>query len=201
MNDKLAKEFQRRYLEGERGALSGLYAECRHIAYILARAYCKKHGLFFTDEKIDDAVQAALSRILARFNPGPYKIRFFYQVIHIEIVHELSNGHGPKAELLNGFLSLETVPEPAGEDAKSNGDKRGYFNDILSGPNGSRIIVDLWRYRVYREAVLSIDGYCTRGFIRNNVERIFHVWSMMHGKGTYHVQPGRRGGRDRKSVV
>jgi hypothetical protein len=193
VNDKLAKEFQRRYLEGERGALSGLYAECRHIAYILAKAYCKKHGLFFTDEKIDDAVQAALSRIIARFNPGPYEIRSFYQVIHIEIVHELSNGHGPKAELLNGILSLETVPEQAGAEGEPIENKRGYFNDILSGPNGSRIIVDLWRYRVYREAVLSIGGYCTRGFIRNNAERLASIWRVMHGKDTYHVQSGRRG--------
>jgi hypothetical protein len=185
-NDTLAKEFQRRYLEGDSGALSGLYAESRHIAYILAKDYCKRYGLWFTDEKIDDAVQAALSRILARFTPGPYKIRSFYQVIHKEIMYELSNGHGringPKAELLNGILSLEAIPEPAGEPEKSNGDRRGYFKDILSGPNGKRIIVDLWRNRVYRESILAIDEYCTRDFIRINASRLAYIFRVMHGK-------------------
>jgi hypothetical protein len=187
VNEVIAHDFQERYLRGERGALSGLYAECRHLTEALAKAYCKRYGLYITDERMEDTVTVALSSVLSRYRNPEYKIRNFYQVFNIEVVHQLSNHRGPKAKMLDGFVALETIPEQAGAEGKPAESKRGYFKDILSGPNGKRIIVDLWRYRVYREAVLSIDGYCTRGFIRINAGRLAHIWRVMHGKGTYHV--------------
>lgn len=194
MNDeKLAQEFQQRYLDGERGAMAGLYAQCRHIATKMAKAYVARFGLLVTDERMDDAVALALSRCLSRYRTAGYTVRSFHRTLHLEILHELSNHKGPKAAFLKNLVPLESIADPASPAEKeSDPDRRRYFDDVYSEPRGPEVIVRIARQRTFRAAVLEIDGMVGRKWIYDHGRELYWIWRMTRGKRANHAEPRRR---------
>jgi hypothetical protein len=181
-SEQVAREFQDRYLQGERGAMAGLYAECRYIAEQLARSYLFKAGKTLSDGVFDDTVAVVVSRILARFQK-PYRIRSFYRTINIEVVHELSK-RGPKARFLNGLISLEAVPEQASPIEKVNGEGlRSLAEQLFTETNGKRIFFDLALYRSFRDACISIATYTSADRILTESRKLREIHRVIHGKG------------------
>ena len=186
INESIVQDFQRKYLNGERGAMSGLYSECRHITEALAKAYCSRHE---SDESgIDDTVQVILSRVLSRYRSPSYKIHSFAKVLNIEVVHELSNHKGPKAQLIKGMVSLESIAEPSCKEAeKAISGEDSYFTDILDQSQGSTIILTLYISRSYRAAIRTIESRMGRGWIYDNAVKLHYLWKHMRdGKKRVH---------------
>jgi hypothetical protein len=191
-DERLARDFQRRYFAGQRGAMAGLYAECRHIASALAKAYCWKYGLQISDERMEDTVQLALSRVLSRYRNPEYFIRSFRAVLNDEIVHELSNHKGPKAQFQKAIVPL--VEDPASEgDPPTNGSHLAYFNEIYMEPEGRGIILALSRARSFRGAITDVEQIAGRKWCYQFAVQLRYVYQhMSHGKKGNHGELGRR---------
>ena len=203
VDEGTARDFQERYLGGERGALAGLYAECRHITSSLAKAYCYRFGIQISDERMVDTIQLVLSRVLSRYRNPEYKIRSFRRVLGDEVVHELSNHKGPKASFLKAMVSLESIPEPPSlEEAPANGNHLAYFNDIYTEPKGPQIIITLSRSRSFRSAMVAVEAIRGREFCYRFAVQLRYIYLHVdHGKKAKAMQPGRNGsGGDGKTV-
>jgi hypothetical protein len=191
IDERLAHEFQQRHFDGERGAFSGLYAECRHITEILAKAYAARHEL--QTGELDDTIQTILSRVLSRYRNTGYFIHSFSKVLNIEVVHELSNHKGPKAQLLEAFVPLETIQEPAALVQSDKQDNREgyYFSYLCSEHFGSSVILILRRGGTYKASILEIERITGRRWIYDNAERLFYIWKhLRNGKKKHHGEPG-----------
>ena len=195
IDEKTAHLFQQRYLDGQRGAMAGLYAECRHITEALAKAYIARHDGDVSG--IDDTIQLILSRVLSRYRNPEYKIHSFSKVLNIEIVHEFSNHRGPKAQLLKSVVSLDSVPEPRTEDQTQEiqtATRR--FLDIYSA---TRILIRLAKERTYRGAILEIEKITGRRWIYDHGVQLHYVWRHLRRGKAERAGERRRGhpGRDR----
>jgi hypothetical protein len=177
INESTAQNFQSRYLLGERGALSGLYAECRSITESLAKAYISRHEC--NDTNMDDTVQIILSRVLARYrNPG-YRIFSFAKVLNIEIVHELSNHKGPKAQFARSIVPLEVEVIAPCEGPEKLDRRPQYLFEILTIPAGRSIVYELRRARTYRAAIRRIDSMASRRWIYDHGVQLLYVFKAL----------------------
>ena len=173
--------------------MAGLYAECRYIAQTLAKAYCWKYGLSISDERMDDTVQLALSRVLSRYrNPG-YRIRSFRAVLNDEIVHELSNHKGPKAQFQKAIVPLVEEPASAGE-VPTQRSHLDYFNSVYMEPGGAEVIIALQRARSYRNAIRTVAEIAGHAWCYQFAVELRYIHQhMTHGKKGKDVQLGRSG--------
>jgi hypothetical protein len=196
INEKVAREFQQRYLNGERGATAGLYAECRHITERLAKSYASRHDC--ENSGLDDTIQIILSRVLARYRNPSYFIHSFAKVLNIEVVHELSNHKGPKAQFLRSIIPLESIAEPESkEESKEETEtRRDYFNDILASHQGARILFALAIARSYRSAIGSIDTFGVgRPWIYDNCRKLYYIWKTLNAQKRIHDKSMSRNSR------
>jgi hypothetical protein len=201
INEGLCHEFQRRYFSGERGAMSGLYAECRHITERLAKAYASRHELPIGE--LDDTVQIIISRVLSRYRNPSYRIYSFAKVLNIEVVHELSDHKGPKAVFQKSIVSLEGIPEPSSKRETANKSLQSgpYFDGISSDPLGARVLLILKRRATYRSSILAIESFVGRKWIYDHGKELFYIWKYLRsGKKSGHGELGYRcGSRDKAS--
>lgn len=157
--------------------MSGLYAECRHITEALAKAYIARHEC--SDANLDDTVQVILSRVLSRYrNPG-YRIFSFSKVLNIEIVHELTNHKGPKAQFARAVIPLEVETASPCEGPEKPDRRPQYLFEILASPGGRAIIYELRGARTYRAAIRRIDNLAPRRWIYDHGEQLHYVWKAL----------------------
>jgi hypothetical protein len=180
INESTAHDFQSRYLLGERGALSGLYAECRLIVEALAKAYIARHEC--KDANLDDLVQVILSRVLSRYRKPGYHIFSFSKVLNIEIVHELTNHKGPKAQFARSIVPLTEDPAGRAEMAGAIDRRPQYLFEILSFPAGRAIVYELRGARSYRAAIRRIDGLAPRRWIYDHGVQLLYVFKALRRK-------------------
>lgn len=188
INESVAHDFQRRYFEGERGAISGLYAECRHITEALAKDYAYRHDSDISE--LDDLVQKVVSRVLTRYrNPG-YRVFSFSKVLNIEIVHELTNHKGPKAQFARSIVPLETEAVAPCEGPEKPDRRPQYLFEILASPGGRAIIYELRGARSYRAAIKAVDGLASRRWIYDHSVQLHYVFkALKRGKEKRNDQP------------
>jgi hypothetical protein len=180
MNDRVAHELQRRYLEGEGRALSALYSELRYMAGQILRG--REDGA--------EVAHHAASRLVERYmrNPGGYRIRHFGYMVSREVAHALlygGNGHrGPQDAQLS-FEPADTIA-PGNELHPID-----YAKDLQRTDIGRRALLDLWSSWGYQRAVLIIAEYAGRAWIYARAVQLHTVYRMMHrGKKSSARQPG-----------
>jgi hypothetical protein len=160
--------------------MSGLYAECRAITEALAKAYISRHEC--SDANLDDTVQVILSRVLSRYrNPG-YRVFSFSKVLNIEIVHELTNHKGPKAQFARAIVPLETEAVAPCEGPEKPDRRPQYLFEILASPGGRAIIYELRWSRTYRSAIKRIDSLASRRWIYDHGVQLHYVWKSLRRK-------------------
>ena len=202
IDETVAHTFQQRYLSGQRGAMAGLYPECRYITSKLAKDYCYRFGIQISDERMEDTIQLVLSRVLSRYRNPDYQIRSFRRVLKDEVVHELSNHKGPKASFLKAMVPLESVPEPPGLEEAPPTSHLSYFNDIYTEPEGPAVIIALSRSRSFRAAIVAVEAIRGREFCYRFAVQLRYIYLHVdHGKKAKAMQSGRNSGRgDGKTV-
>lgn len=196
MDEEVAKEFQRRYLDGDGRALTGLYAELRYMADQFLRG----------NSEVRNLSHQAASRLVERYikHPGEYQIRRFGRMVKCEVAHVLAdggNGHRAARE-------YQLVEEPSDsvecDDALEPID---YATDLQRTSIGRRALLDLWRTWNYQEAIITIAKYAggkygTReerrqralSWIYSRAVQLHTVYRMMHrGKKVGARESGRRG--------
>lgn len=191
MDEAVAHELQRRYLEGEGRALTGLYAEIRYLGSQMLRGRA---------DGIDIAHQAA-ARLVERYirHPGTYRIRHFSYMVSREVAHVLAdggNGH-------RGTRECELLEEPSDALELDNAlEPIDFAKDLQRTRTGRRALLDLWSSWGYRRAVQTIAEYTGRAWIYARAVQLHTVYRMMHrGKKSCAREPGRRSvARDKAAV-
>jgi len=191
MDETVAKEFQRRCLEGEGRALSGLYAELRYMGDQILRG---------RPDAADLSHQAA-SRLVERYmrHPGGYRIRHFGYMVSREVAHALAdggNGHRATRE-------CRLVEEPANTIIPDDEIQPiDYVKDLQRTSVGRRVLLDLWSSWGYQRAMLTIAEYVGRSWIYARAMQLHTVYRMMHcGKKSGARQSGRKGLAGDKAAV
>ncbi len=191
MNESVAHELQRRYLEGEGRALTGLYAELRFMAsrMLTGRA------------EAAEVSHHAASRLIERYmrSPGVYRIRHFGCMVSREVAHALLYGGNGHREPRDERLVFEPATEPAADNAIHPVD---YAKDLQRTEIGRRALLDLWSSWGYQRAVLAIAEYAGRAWIYARAVQLHTVYRMMHrGEKIRARQPRPRGvGRNETPV-
>jgi hypothetical protein len=191
MNESVARELQKRYLEGEGRALTGLYAELRFMASRMLTG------------RADSAEVAhhAASRIIERYmrNPGSYRIRRFGYMVSREVAHALLYGGNGHREPKDERLVFEPETEIAADNAIHPVD---YAKDLQRTEIGRRALLDLWSSWGYQRAVLTIVEYAGRAWIYARAVQLHTVYRMMHRGEKIRARQLGRGcvGRDTQAV-
>ncbi|HXK36898.1 MAG TPA: hypothetical protein VJ553_04935 [Candidatus Paceibacterota bacterium] len=191
MNETVAHELQRRYLEGEGRALSGLYAELRFMAAQILRG-CPGGA---------EVAHHAAARLVERYmrNPGHYRIHHFGFMVSREVAHALLYGGNGHREPHDAELTFEPASIVERGDAIHPVD---YATDLQRTEIGRRALLDLWSSWGYQRAVLTIAEYAGRAWIYARAVQLHTVYRMMHrGQKIRARQPGRGSvGRDATAV-
>jgi hypothetical protein len=176
IDEATARLLQDRYLDGERGALSGLYAELRFISSVCIKAYCAKKKITKSMAEIDEISHTAASNIIARYLKGDYRIRHFVRTVRDQTVYVLCDGgrlDSPKKCFERGIVSLEVWKEkPVCAPQKS------------AGGNGRerRAVLDLVRASSFRLACMEIADYMPRQWMYDHVKQLHQIYRMTRGK-------------------
>ena len=137
-----------------------------------------KLGLRFSSASKAEKVHDAVTRLLELYMRPEPKSRNVQQQLHLELTFQL---HNRKAKLWNKVGTLcdnETVPMNPEKTLKQN-----YIKKILEDNiNGKHIIVDLYRFRYYKRAILAIEKYTTRRWIYDHAQELRLVWEMTRVK-------------------
>jgi hypothetical protein len=180
IDETLARSFQDKYIQGERGAMAGLYAECRHIADRLTRRYAATIKHRFPEEAIDQISHDATSRLLVRYQSPGYFIRSFSSILFREVKHAATeggrgNGNGSKKVKFNrSLLPIEAARAQKIEKAEG----MDPFESLLQHPRRLQIIVDIVRASTYRKAILQIGDYIDHEWMRARASELLYVYRM-----------------------
>jgi len=182
MNERVAHELQRRYLEGEGRALTALYSELRYMAGQILRG---------RPDSTEIAHHAA-ARLVERYmrSPGGYRIRHFGFMVSREVAHALLYGGNGHREPPDAQLEYEPASIVERGDELQPID---YAKDLQRTEVGRKALLDLWSSWGYQRAVLTIAEYAGRAWIYARAVQLHTVYRMMHrGKEIRARQPGRR---------
>jgi hypothetical protein len=178
INESVARDFQDKYIEGQRGAMAGLYAECRHISELLVFAYAKSHKVSFGPAQVDEYSHDAASRLLTRYTKYPgYFVRSFGHMLRQEVRNVLTEG-GRQTKRIRFRRDMVPLECAAGTEAGKQSPQPEPFNRLLDHKEGQQIILDIVKARSYRGAVLQVGGYVSHDWMRARAVELAYVYRM-----------------------
>lgn len=182
-DEEALKRLQDDYLGSKTpDSLSALYHGLLSASQVLLKSRLDKLGKYYPANERDilahDAVTRMLEMYLKRPNQGPMQI---VSRLNLEIRFQL---HNPKIIKQNYEGSLDGLAA-AGPVKKP--DELQYFSRVAEDPDvdGRHIIVDLYRYRYYKHAILAIAKYTKKSWIYSHCKELRNIWLMTRGKYGY----------------
>ena len=172
-NQKL-QELQIKYLASRsQEDLTAFYQASMEACKILLRAYCRRIGLQLHPNNRDEIVHDAVARMIEwylkypdRTEPIPVAGR-----LNNEILWRLHSPQQKKADLACGELdSTMSAPEREVVDL----DPTSFLIDLKndSRVDGWRILLQLYRSRYYKTAILEIAKYTPKPWIMNHAVQL-----------------------------
>lgn len=183
-DDFRAQGLQSMYHAGAVGALNALAEECTSIAFILVKTICKKKGLHFSREHMEEYAHDAAALVIARYLKCPdYSIRRYYSVIWGTLQTVMFDGHRRKQKsfedrqlsLLNNKGSEYKQREPINLSTA--------FDELATDhPKGKRIVMDLACSTSYAKAIRRIAAYVGREWVYEHAEKLHTVFKTFKWK-------------------
>ena len=161
--------------------LGPLYKALLKVGKTLLVAYCNSKGIRFSLERKNEIIEDAVTRLLEMYlKYANQKSITLAGRLHLEIKFQL---HNPKQIRLNNLVSIPFQTSTLNID-KEETDTKTYI-DILNEATdiqGKRIVIDLYRARYYKRAILNINKYTEKKSIYKYAREIDFVWRTLHNK-------------------
>ncbi len=174
-DEKLARQFQERYLQGERGALAGLYSELRFFTECSAWKYYRDRHISIDRGRIDEIAHDAASRIIERYlKYDGYYVQRFHKVAKLAVLGLVTGTR------IDSTISLQDTNNTSKSEINTNWDR----NDMGGNSYGfeQRSVIDIALAQSYKKALLSIAGYAPMWWISSRAERLHQIYRMTRGK-------------------
>jgi hypothetical protein len=160
--------------------LEPVYRALIKAGRVLLSAYQKKKGFRLGAVRAGEVVEDAATRLLEMYlKHDDQKSIPLSSRMHWEILYQLHNPQRVRAD------QVATVDErhPANR-RQDQTDQAGYIAAIVADDrvDGKKIIVDLYRYKRYKPAILAIARYTRQEWIRQHAVELHTIWQTLRGK-------------------
>lgn len=160
--------------------LAPLYRGLVSAGRIILAAYQKKKGFRLGSVRFGEVVEDAATRLLDMYlkHPDQGSIPLSTRM-HSEIKYQL---HNPQRVRLDQQPTVEENQSYG--RAGSNQDRSVYIDSIVADNrvDGKKIIVDLYRYKRYKLAILAIAKYTRQEWIRLHAVELHTIFMMTRRK-------------------
>ncbi len=180
IDNSKARGLQEIYKAGGEGALNALAEECERIAYVLVKAQCRKCGLYFEREKLEEYAHDAAAQFISQYlKHADYTVRSFSGRIRRDVLNVM---FGRARNKQDSFEDGQLQHDGALENREA-GDARAEVNPttaldelVADHPEGKKIAADLYRSKSYAQAVRRIATYVGREWIYKHAEKMHFVF-------------------------
>ena len=181
IDNSRARGLQEIYKAGGVGALNALAAECYCIAFILVKGQCKKYGLHFEGEKLQEFAHDAAAQFIAQYlKHADYNVQQFSGRILKDVQNVMFGRARNKQDAFeDGQLQLDETHEnlAAPEGFRATINPATALDELVATHEwGKKIAADLWRSKSYSQAIRRIAAYVGREWIYENAEKMRFVF-------------------------
>lgn len=180
IDNSKARGLQEIYKAGGRGALNALAIECEGIAFVLVLAQCRKYGLHFEREKLEEFAHDAAAQFITQYlKHADYSVRSFSGRIKRDVLNVMfGRARNKQYSFEDGQLQHDDSYPGGGVDSRvSEINLSTALDDLVADhEQGKKIAADLYRSRSYRVAVRRIAVYVEREWIYQHAEKMHCVF-------------------------
>jgi hypothetical protein len=174
-----ARGLQEIYKASGNGALNALAQECQGIAFVIVKAQCRRYGLRFEREKIEEFSYDAAAQFIAQYlKHADYNVRNFSARIRRDVLNVMfGRARNKQDSFEDGQLQHDDcfTDEPApGKEAINP--TTALDELVADHPQGKKIAADLYRSKSYSQAIRRIAAYVGRDWIYAHAEKMHFIF-------------------------
>jgi len=161
--------------------LEPLYVALISAGKTLYKAYSRGIGLRLSAVRTEEIIHDAVTRLIEMYLKHPDQQSMPLPIrLHLELKYQL---HNPKQIKVDQVVPVTTMMSADTEVPEAPQPDR-YIDTLQDAPDldGKRIVVDLYRFRYYKRAILAIEKYTDRSLIYKYAKEIDKVWCVLHNK-------------------
>jgi hypothetical protein len=180
IDNSRARGLQEMYLAGCLGALEALSEECIAMAYVLVKNQCRKYGLRFDRDRLEELAHDAAAQFIAQYlKHDDYRVENFSG----RILKDVQNVMFGRARSKQSCFEDNQANIRQSTKAESNEEYQRWYTKATSLSDlvsehiyGKKIAADLYRTRNYKLAVRRISAYVEREWLYSHAEALHKVW-------------------------
>lgn len=178
-----ARGLQEIYKAHGNGALNALAIECEGIAFVIVKAQCRKYGLRFEREKLEEFSHDAAAQFIAQYlKHADYNVRNFPARIRRDVLNVMF-GRARNKQLAFEDGQIQMYARRSGKTLAIREHLETQINAataldelVADHPQGKKIAADLYRSKTYSMAIRRIAVYVGREWIYEHAEKMHFVF-------------------------
>lgn len=199
IDNSKARGLQEMYKAGAIGALNALAIECEAISAILVKALCRKYGLRFEREKLEEFAHDAAAQFIVQYlKHDDYSVRSFSGRIRRDVLNVMfGRARNKQDSFEDGQMQHDDCFIDLSHPTHEAINPRTALDELVADHSmGKKIAADLYRSKSYTMAVRRIAAYAGREWVYQHAEKLHSVFKTFRWRPSAKNSPvGIRAGR------